>query len=269
MEVKSPRLSAYLAEYPQVAAADVSGPLAVFPLIGPVPELEYQSFAQGRAAGVTIKELGSGASVRDLVVHNPTDLPILLFEGEEVLGAQQNRTFDVSVLVPAHSTLQVPVSCVEAGRWDGARHADAFSPAPQAAYPSLRSLKNRAAATDAAAGRTPRAHQGEVWNDVAHKSARMNVASPTGAMHDIYDARRDRLRATCAAIDLHDGQTGALVLIAGRPAVLDHVSRPDVYAALHAPLLQGYALDALEAGDAAPPADADAAAAFLALILDA
>ena len=74
----------------------------------------------------------------------------------------------------------------------------------------------------------------------------MNVASATGAMHDIYDGRRDRLDEFLVAIDLHDGQTGALVLIAGRPAVLDHVSHPEVFAALHAPLVQGYALDALE-----------------------
>jgi len=51
------------------------------------------------------------------------------------------------------------------------------------------------------------------------------------------------------AVRLHDGQTGTLVLIDGRPTVLDHVSRPEVFAALHAPLVQGYALDALEAGE--------------------
>ncbi|MEJ7784663.1 MAG: DUF6569 family protein, partial [Solirubrobacteraceae bacterium] len=160
--------------------------------------------------------------------------------------AQQNRTFDVSVLIGARSQLQVPVSCVEAGRWDGARHDESFSPAPQAAYPALRSMKNRAARASVHAGTGPRAMQGEVWNEIAEKSERMNAASDTAAMHDIYDGRRDRLNEFLSAIRLHDGQTGALVLIAGRPAVLDHISRPEVFAALHAPLVQGYALDALE-----------------------
>ena len=73
------------------------------------------SFAQGRAAGAAIKELEHHAEVNDLLVLNPTDHAILLYEGEEVLGAQQNRTFDVSVLVGARSQLQVPVSCVEVG----------------------------------------------------------------------------------------------------------------------------------------------------------
>jgi len=140
----------------------------------------------------------------------------------------------------------VPVSCVEAGRWDGGRHDESFSPAPQAAYPALRGMKNRAARASVHAGTGPRAMQGEVWAEVAEKSERMNVHSNTGAMHDIYDGRRGRLDEFLSAIALHEGQTGALVLIAGRPAVLDHVSRPDVFAALHAPLVQGYALDALE-----------------------
>ena len=245
---------------------DVHGPLAVFPLFGPPPRLEYVSFAQGRAAGVTIKELDGGASVNDLLVVNPTSTAVLLYEGEEVLGAQQNRMFDVSVLVGAGSRLHVPVSCVEAGRWDGSRHGEAFDAAPQAAYPSLRRMKNTASRANVAAGMAPRADQGAVWNEVARKSARMAVASPTSAMRDIYDDRRERLDEFVGTISLHDGQTGALVLVGGRPLVIDHVSRPDVFAALHGPLVQGYALDALEAFGRADPSEA-VADGFLSCVL--
>ena len=51
--------------------------------------------------------------------------------------------------------------------------------------------------------------------------------------------------------------------------MLDHVSRPDAFAALHGPLVQGYALDALEAAtDGAPPAapSLDEARAFVAAL---
>ena len=137
-----PTLDDVLAAPLRVGTPDVHGPLAVFPLFGPPPVLDYVAFADGCARGVLVKELAGGASVNDLVVVNPTDVAVLLYEGEEVLGAQQNRTFDVSVLVPAGASVRVPVSCVEHGRWDGARHSEAFSPAPQAAYPSLRRMKN-------------------------------------------------------------------------------------------------------------------------------
>ena len=266
----APLLQEHLVEPLRLGDPDVHGPLAVFPIFGPAPRAEYVSFAQGRALGAAIKELEHGAAVNDLLVLNPTDEAILLYEGEEVLGAQQNRTFDVSVLVGARSQLQVPVSCVEAGRWDGGRHDESFSPAPQAAYPALRSMKNRAARASVAAGMGPRAAQSEVWAEVAEKSERMSIFSDTGALHDIYDGRRERLDEFLRAIALHEGQTGALVLIGGRPAVLDHVSRPEVFAALHAPLVQGYALDALEhpaAVNAAARPASQTADAFLRRVL--
>jgi hypothetical protein len=261
-----PTLNDFLASPLRVGEADVHGPLAVFPLFGPPPVAEYVAFADGCARGVVVKELDGDASVNDLMVLNPTDTNVLLYEGEEVLGAQQNRTFDVSVLVPAGMSLRVPVSCVEHGRWDGARHRESFSPAPHAAYPTLRAMKNRAAHARVAAGLEARAEQGAVWEEVAAKSSRLDVESATGAMHDIYEHRRDGLDAFESAIARHDGRTGALVAIAGRMTVLDHVSRPDAFAVLHGPLVRGYALDALEAaGDAAPPAapSLDEATAFV------
>src|SRR5439155_20093766 len=136
-------------------------------------------------------------------------------EGEEVLGAQQNRTFDVSVLVPARRRLRVPVSCVEAGRWDGPRHGESFQPAPQVTYPELRRMNNRAARTRAAAGMEARAEQSAVWGEVADKSQRLSADSATGAMHDIYECRRSGLNEFSAAVRRHDAQCGTLVAIGG------------------------------------------------------
>jgi hypothetical protein len=269
IEPTLPTLADFLSAPLRVGEPDVHGPLAVFPLFGPPPVAEYVAFADGVARGLLVKELEGGASVGDLVVLNPTDVNVLLYEGEEVLGAQQNRTFDVSVLVAAGRSLRVPVSCVEHGRWDGARHDEAFTPAPQSAYPSLRAMKNRAAHARVATGLAARADQGAVWDEVAAKSSRLDVASPTGAMHDIYEHRRDRLRAFESAIAIRPGQTGALAAIGGRLTVLDHVSRPDAFATLHAPLVRGYALDALEIVDAPPAPSVDAAQAFVEMLASA
>ncbi len=227
-------------------------------------------FAEARTRGFRIGELESGASVNDLMVENPTDSNVLLYEGEEVLGAQQNRTFDVSVLVGAGSKLRVPVSCVEVGRWDGRRHREEFDVAPQAAYPELRRKKAMQTRERVAAGLEARADQSAVWDEVAAKSSRMGVDSPTGAMHDIYEGRRDRLAEMLDGIELHDGQLGALVAIAGEIQVMDWVSRAETFAVLHAPLVQGYALDALEfnATDAPAPPETDTASGFTLLVTD-
>ena len=264
-----PTLAPHLAVEITVAAPTVVGSLAVFPLIADrEPSVRFISFAEAVQQGVTVKELGSDASVNDLVVHNPLDVHVLLYEGEEVLGAQQNRTFDASALVAARSALHVPVSCVEAGRWDGARHDEAFAPAPQTANPRLRRMKNIQARASLAAGMEARAVQGEVWREVADTADRHGVNSGTGAMHDVFERRREQLQTVARAVEMHCSQVGMLAAIGGRFVVLDHVSEIGAFAALHGPLVQGYALDALEA-PAAPPPSIDDARDFVDLLLGA
>jgi ARG and Rhodanese-Phosphatase-superfamily-associated Protein domain len=238
-----------------------AGPLAVFPVLGPAPQLEYRTFAQATQLGALAREIAGSAAVRSLVVENPMDLPLLLYEGEEVLGAQQNRTFDDSVLVAAGAKLRLDVSCVEAGRWEGSRHAEPLHASPQAADPGLRRLKR------ARARSTGRADQGEVWEAVGRRLEEHGVVSRSAAMSDVYDRRREDLRSLARAIGHVEGQVGAVAAVSGRPVVLDLVSRADAFATLLPRLAQGYALDALGAGEVA--ADPDTAVAFLAEALTA
>jgi hypothetical protein len=264
-----PTLAPHLATQITVAEPDIVGSLAVFPLIADrSPSVQYLSFAEAVQHGANVKELAGGASVNDLVVQNPLDVPVLLYEGEEVLGARQDRTFDVSALVDASSSLRVPVSCVEAGRWDPTRHEEAFAPAPQTANPRLRRMKNTQARASLAAGLEPRAVQREVWREVADTAGRHGVNSHTGAMHDVFERRREQLDAVAQAVEMCCSQVGMLAAIGGRFVVLDHVSEVEAFGALHGPLVQGYALDALEASDASPPSTDDARD-FVKLLLDA
>jgi hypothetical protein len=269
---RPPALADQLTAPLTVTDPDVVGALCVFPLITDRgPKLDYVAFAEGRRRGVQIKELATAAEVGDLVVHNPLELPVLFYEVEEVQGAQQNRTVDVSVLVSAHSTLRVPVSCVEEARWEDHRHAEPFAPAAQAPHPELRRLKNERVRERLAAGDEPRADQDEVWQEIAAKSARHGARSRTGALRDVFEHRRDMLDDTRREIEVKCGQVGMLAAIAGRFVVLDYVSDVDAFAALHGPLVAGYALDALEheSPDAAVPPSLDDARDFLSLLLDA
>jgi hypothetical protein len=238
-------IGSYLDQPLRAGEPDVSGPMAVYPVFGGEPKQEYSSMGRARALGFTVKEQPGGGSVRDVVVHNPTGTAVLIYEGEEVLGGQQNRTFDTSVLIGPGETLVAPVSCVEAGRWDGSRNREAFRPSPQAADPRLRRKKSEDAHRAKVSGLEERANQTRVWEEVATRSSSMAMHSPTGASHDLYEGNRDRLHAIASDIRLHDGQIGMVYQVGGRVLTLDLVSRPDVFADLHAPLVQGYCLDAL------------------------
>lgn len=156
----------------------VAGNLTVFPVFGPQPTLQYVSFAQGVDAGVKVGELDSGASVNDLLVQNQSSDIVLLFEGEEVLGAQQNRTFDVSALIAPGARVVVPVSCMEVGRWDGRRHDEGMRSAPQTANPRMRRAKS-----DQARENISRGHEAPPTNHAsgatsARRSASLQTASP-------------------------------------------------------------------------------------------
>jgi hypothetical protein len=171
--------------------------------------------------------------------------------------------------VGRHSKLRVPVSCVEAGRWDGSRHDESFKSAPQAANPRLRRLKNAQVMASVAVGAPARADQSAVWDEVADTAHRHKTFSDTGAMHDVFEGRRERLNEMCSAVSMKCSQTGMLVAIGGHFAVLDRVSQPEVLDSLFAPLVQGYALDALEADtvEAVEPPSLEDARDFLQRIL--
>jgi hypothetical protein len=64
-----------------------------------------------------VSEISDGGSVPELLFENSAALPVLILDGEELVGAKQNRTVNLTILAPAGKTIKIPVSCVEAGRW--------------------------------------------------------------------------------------------------------------------------------------------------------
>jgi hypothetical protein len=111
---------AALVELLELGAAQTERGLAVFPLFaktnggGPWYVTLTEAIAGGQAR---ITEVSEGGSVPDLRVVNKGDARILIVDGEELRGAKQNRILNTTILVGKHTSLVVPVSCTESGRW--------------------------------------------------------------------------------------------------------------------------------------------------------
>ena len=211
------------------------GGLIVIPLFpSETSSLEYVGLDEATARGLAVTEVDESGSVGMLRVKNPLDDLVLLYEGEELVGAKQNRILTRTTLVAARLTHEIPVACVEPGRW--AYRTRRLAPAPRAAYPELRRVRHAAGVLE----------QGEVWNNVAAKQARFHSYSPTGASESLYEDRSATLDQYVHALPRLDGQSGALVGIASELVCLDYVGRSDVFAGLYLKLLRGYALDAIE-----------------------
>jgi hypothetical protein len=212
------------------------------------PVADYLTLDEALPRGLRIAETSESGSVPELVVENPLAERVLVYDGEELVGAKQNRILNVSVLVDAKSALTIPVSCVEQGRWS--RRSAHFGAAP---HISNAELRRRKAETQAARPLARGVAQGEVWDAVRDKSLRMSVSSQTGAASDIHRAYERDVRVLEDAFPAQPGQCGAILGLGG-DLCLDAVSRPDAFARLWPKLRAGYLLDALERLDGKPTA---------------
>jgi len=225
--------------------------MVVFPIFAPGngnggAPLRYQTLQQAIADGsVEVTEQAS-ATVPELTMHNKGATMIFVLDGEEILGGQQNRIVNASFLVAANSTVALPVTCVEHGRWHSTSRA--FS-SGESTYYSLRSEKFSQVRASLRRTGQHTSDQGAVWNSVAAKAMVAGAASPTGAMHEIYQSRTDSLTGYLGAFPYVAGAIGFAVALGGRMAGADLFDQPATTEGLWPKLLRSYAMDALDSAE--------------------
>jgi len=192
---------------------------------------------------LVVSEVSSSGSVPNLRVENKSELPVLLLDGEELAGAKQNRVLNTTILLKPNSETIIPVSCTEQGRW--AYTSPLFRESGTIMSHKARTRKMSGVMENLERGCGPASNQGAVWNEVSELSYKLNVASPSCAMRDVFEQKSRSLRQYLDAFRLCSDQIGLLALIGGRPAGMDLVSREPAYRELHAKLVKSYALEAM------------------------
>ena len=224
--------------------------MAMFPLLdgkaGAAPRA-YLTLDEALDAGTAqVTEVSHDGSVPELAFRNAGDTPVLLVEGEELLGARQNRTLNVSILAPPKQETRIPVSCVERGRW-GYDDDVVFRRSERSHF--ARGRRSKLESINRVMSRDPdsrHSDQGAVWDAIDDKLAAMSVSSPTDAMGAAYEQHRASLEDYVAEFRCRPGQVGAVFLVGSSFAGLDLFAHESTFAALLPKLLRGYALDALE-----------------------
>jgi hypothetical protein len=229
-----------------------SGPLTLVPVYGgesPEP-FAYRTLADGLAAAEVVISEHARATVPSLQLTNRGSVAVLILDGEEVAGGLQNRVVNTTLLVPAAIVFDLPVSCIEHGRWHEARQ-DFY--AGEAVHPSLRRQKTEQVTSSLAASAVPAADQSAVWAEVEIRHRRTGTRSATAALRDAYVARNDELAA--AERDLtfpSDNPTGVIALVAGAAVCADLFDRPDTLRLYWHRLVRSYALEAVGAPSREP-----------------
>ena len=210
---------------------------------GRLERLEYLLAADAIGAGtLEITEINESGSVPELLATNQAGTMVLLLDGEELVGAKQNRILNTSVLLPAKSKTKIPVSCVEQGRW---RHVSmqfrsgSYSPA------GLRARKSRDVSRSLMSVGQAMSDQGAVWDDVAERSACLQSPSPTMAMHDVVDQNQDSLNAYVEALRYPADACGVIAAIDGRFVAIDLFDKARTMEQVWPRLVTAYAMDAI------------------------
>ena len=244
--------------------------LTLFPLAGfPEHEPDYITLNEALEARTAwVREISDSGSVPEILFENNGEKPVLLLDGEELVGAKQNRILNLTILAPAMRHIAIPVSCVEAGRW--ARNRADFHTTNRVMYSKVRMQKARAVSASLRYSNARRADQTEVWDSIAETAQAFGTDSRTGAMGDIFEQRQQSLDKYLAAFTASDRDIGALFLVNGKVAGFDLFDHPSTHARIFPKLLRSHALDAiLDSGksanaDATTPASSkDAAQRFL------
>ncbi|MAG31155.1 MAG: hypothetical protein CL908_09740 [Deltaproteobacteria bacterium] len=220
--------------------------LTVFPLVGATGyERDYRSLHDAVRAGTAcVREVSEGGSVPELTLENAGKQPVLVLEGEELVGAKQNRTANATILAPAGKIVRIPVTCVESGRWE--YRTREFEPSEQIHFARGRVNKMASVSTSMQQAGTRSADQADVWHDIAEKSSRMHVAAPTSAMTDVFEAHRSRLDDYVGAFRAAPQQTGAVFALGERIEGLELFDCPQTLAEMLPRLIRSYAIDAIE-----------------------
>jgi len=205
----------------------------------------YLLYQQAQDVGlISIEEMSEAGTVGELRVHNRASQPVLLVEGEILLGMKQTRVLNLTILVPALTNLTVPVSCVESGRWR-ATSASATGKSDIHLAPSIRATKTVTVARSMRTARSFASDQGAVWGGVDRVLDSHDVESPTSSYADLVAEDSSRFMQVARAIERQPGQVGVIACSDGRVTCVDVFESPQVLGALWDGLVASYQAEAI------------------------
>ena len=202
---------------------------------------DFLTLKKGYEMGlVEIKEL-EHSTVNTVSCKNDSVTPLILIDGDEITGAMQNRIINDTLLIPAKSTINIPVSCTEHGRWhtkgEGAE-SRTFKPSLYSANHSTRSRKSRASYEE-------RDYQGEVWDSISEFESRSNFKSMTSALNDSYENLKDKQNDYLSKFHIEDGQNGVIFIVNGEVKGLELFYNHSIYKEYHEKLCRSYIIEAI------------------------
>ena len=193
---------------------------------------------------ITLKkalELGLGeikecdqSTVNTLIVKNDAVTPLILIDGEEVIGGDQNRLVNSTILVAPKSEMKIPVSCTERGRW---AYKNEFKNSEYIANYETRRAKM-------SASRLNRPVQSTVWKSIDSLEIQNEFNSPTSAMTESYDNLKIDHDKFINAFSIEKNQNGVVIIVNGEIKGFELLLNSEIYKEFHEKIIKSYLIDA-------------------------
>jgi hypothetical protein len=206
---------------------------------------DYLTLSEAQELGLAVvTEVSECGSVPALLLQNTAEQALFLLDGEELVGAKQNRILNLSLLVPPSSSLEIPVSCVEQGRWSHSSRE--FASAERAFFSKGRARKAARVSESLREGGHRDSNQSEVWEVIGLKMRNMQVDSHTDAIADAYEHFSESVDEYVKAFQTSETQIGACFAINGKIRGMELFDVSATCNKLMPKLIRSYALDAIE-----------------------
>ncbi|MEJ5263527.1 MAG: DUF6569 family protein [Ignavibacterium sp.] len=176
---------------------------------------------------VEVREVSLSGSVNNLELVNTSDKYIFFLDGDILSGAKQNRVLNTSVFVAPNTKLNIPVSCVEQGRWRSV--SSKFSPTDYISPDTLRAKKLKAVNRNLRGGRGHFADQGEVWDEVYEFFKIHKSMSPTLDFTKVYEDKEKDFNDFIKQFRVDNDSNGIAMFVDNSPLGIDIFNRTDIY----------------------------------------
>ena len=207
-----------------------------------IPVLEPLESALGRGLA-RITETSPGGEVPFLLLENTGDCPIIILDGEELVGGKQNRIINTTLVVLASTIVKVPVSCIQAGRW---RHEKAhFDSAGSVFRARSRAVQMATVSTNVLESGSFLSDQMAVWDEVNASLGELGVHSETSDFREGREKVANRLEEFVDAIPPIKNQIGSIFVNAQGVLGLEMLGTPALFAKVCGKVIRSFAFEVL------------------------
>ena len=204
---------------------------------------KYVCWGDDNLENFTIAEKDQ-AEVPYILISNTNDFPVFILDGTLLEGCKQNRITDMSLMIPANTeNFEIPVSCVEQGRWHNDSNINRFNKSKNMLYHKARFLKMKSV------NEHKKASQHTIWASIDEKASNLGSTSSSSAMDGIYEKQQETMREFSQVFKVEKNDVGLIYAINNNIVGIDLFTHPGILQFYFLSILQSLALDCVEVED--------------------